>query len=97
MVMAAQFNSFGGVEWGLFVVWVGVIIWPLVYSVRNKTSIALSITVGLLLGYLVQVFWTLFANQGWVDVWLWNDLWMIPARAGEPSGWITFFLALIHI
>ena len=91
--MAAQFNSFDGVEWALFLLWIGAIVWPLIYSVRNKTSIALSITVGLLLGYLVQVFWTLFANQGWVDVWLWSDLWMIPARASEPSGWITFFSA----
>ena len=93
MDMAAQFNSFGSVEWALFLVWVGVIVWPLLYSIRNKTSIALSITVGLLLGYLVQVVWTLFANQGWVDMWLWNDLWMIPSRAAEPSGWITFFSA----
>lgn len=91
--MDAHISSFGTVEWALFIIWLSVIIWPIFYAIKNKTSIALSITVGLLLGYLIQVFWTIFARQGWVDVWLWNDFWMIPSRATEPSGWITFFSA----
>ena len=84
--MAAPLSSFGTVEWALFRVWLCAIFWPIFYAIKNKTSIALSITVGLLLGYLVQVIWTMFARQGWVDVWLWNDFWMIPSRATDPSG-----------
>ena len=91
--MDAHIASFGTVEWALFLLWLCAVLWPIFYAIKNKTSIALSITVGLLLGYLVQVFWTIFARQGWVDVWLWNDLWMVPSRATEPSGWITFFSA----
>jgi membrane associated rhomboid family serine protease len=91
--MAAQLTQFNGVETALFVVWLAVILWPLYYSFRHKTSFALSMTVGLLLGYLVQVVWSLFYNLGFVDIWLWEDLWMRPTEAKEPSGWITFISA----
>ena len=91
--MAAQLMQFNGVETALFVVWLIVILWPLYYSFRHKTSFALSMTVGLLLGYLVQVIWSLFYNLGFVDIWLWEDLWMRPTEAKEPSGWITFISA----
>ena len=91
--MAAQISTFGTLEWLIFMSWIIAISWPIFYSIKNKTSIALSITVGLLLGYLVQVIWSVFYNQGWVEVWLWADLWMIPSRASEPSGWVTFFSA----
>jgi membrane associated rhomboid family serine protease len=91
--MAAQISSFGTVEWLVFMIWIIAIFWPIFYSIKNKTSIALSITVGLLLGYLVQVIWSIFYNQGWIDLWLWSDLWMVPSRASEPSGWVTFFSA----
>ncbi|MBL6732607.1 MAG: rhomboid family intramembrane serine protease [Candidatus Poseidoniaceae archaeon] len=91
--MAAQLMQFNRVETALFVVWLTVIFWPLYYSFRHKTSFALSMTVGLLLGYLVQVIWSLFYNFGFVDLWLWEDLWMRPTEAKEPSGWITFISA----
>lgn len=91
--MAAQLMQFNGFETALFVVWLTVIFWPLYYSFRHKTSFALSMTVGLLLGYLVQVIWSLFYNFGFVDLWLWEDLWMRPTEAKEPSGWITFISA----
>ena len=91
--MAAQLMQFNGFETALFVVWLAVILWPLYYSFRHKTSFALSMTVGLLLGYLVQVIWSLFYNLGFVDIWLWEDLWMRPTEAKEPSGWITFISA----
>lgn len=91
--MAAQLMQFNGVETALFVVWLTLIFWPLYYSFRHKTSFALSMTVGLLLGYLVQVIWSLFYNLGFVELWLWEDLWMRPTEAKEPSGWITFISA----
>ena len=50
-------------------------------------------TVGLLLGYLVQVIWSLFYNFDLVSLWLWEDLWMRPSEAKGPSGWITFVSA----
>ncbi|MEC7589667.1 MAG: hypothetical protein VX483_03890, partial [Candidatus Thermoplasmatota archaeon] len=76
--MAAQFTQFSVVESCLFVSWILAIFWPLVYSYRHKTSFALSMTVALLLGYLVQVVWSLLYNFGLVEMWLWEDLWMRP-------------------
>ena len=92
-VMAAQFTQFSVVESCLFVSWILAVFWPLVYSYRHKTSFALSMTVALLLGYLVQVVWSLFYNFGLVEMWLWEDLWMRPSEAKSPSGWITFISA----
>ena len=91
--MAAQFTQFSVVESCLFVVWLIAVLWPLVYSYRHKTSFALSMTVGLLLGYLVQVIWSLLYNFDLVSLWLWSDLWMVPTEAKQPSGWITFISA----
>ena len=91
--MAAQFTQFSVVEGSLFVVWINAVFWPLIYSFRHKTSFALSMTVGLLLGYLVQVIWTLMYNLDLVTIWLWDDLWMRPTEAKQPSGWITFISA----
>ena len=88
--MAAQFTQFNAVEGLLFSIWLAVIIWPIYYSIRHKTSFALSITVGLLLGYLVQVIWSFFFNLDLVNIWLWEDLWMRPNEAKSPEGWITF-------
>ena len=92
-VMAAQFTQFSVVESCLFVSWILAVFWPLVYSYRHKTSFALSMTVALLLGYLVQVVWSLLYNFGLVEIWLWEDLWMRPSEAKSPSGWITFISA----
>ena len=91
--MAAQFTQFSVVEGSLFLVWIVAVFWPLVYSFRHKTSFALSMTVGLLLGYLVQVIWALMYNLDLVTIWLWEDLWMRPTEAKQPSGWITFISA----
>ena len=91
--MAAQFLQFTGVETMLFIAWITVVVWPLYYSVRHKTSFALSMTVSLLLGYLIQVLWTFFYNFNLVDLWLWEDLWMRPSEAKSPSGWVTFISA----
>jgi membrane associated rhomboid family serine protease len=91
--MAAQFTQFSVVEGSLFLVWIIAVFWPLFYSFRHKTSFALSMTVGLLLGYLVQVIWALMYNFDLVTIWLWEDLWMRPTEAKQPSGWITFISA----
>ena len=91
--MAAQFTQFNVAESCLFILWIVAILWPLIYAFRHKTSFALSMTVSLLLGYLVQVVWSLMYNLDFVTVWLWEDLWMRPTEAAEPSGWITFVSA----
>ena len=91
--MAAQFTQFNVAESCLFILWIVAVLWPLIYAFRHKTSFALSMTVSLLLGYLVQVVWSLMYNLDFVTVWLWEDLWMRPTEASEPSGWITFVSA----
>jgi len=88
--MATVMSLFGASEWVLFVLWVLVIAWPIYYALRHKTSLALSLTVGLLLAYLVQVV-SEFANvNNWVGGWLWWDYVLIPSRTSEPSWWHTF-------
>ncbi len=91
--MAATITQFSVIESSVFLLWIVAVLWPLVYSYRHKTSFALSMTVGLLLGYLVQVLWTLLYNFELVNLWLWEDLWMRPDEAKYPSGWITFISA----
>ena len=37
--MAASFTQFSGAELLLFGLWFGVILWPIYYSIRHKTSL----------------------------------------------------------
>ena len=60
MVFAMSF--FSSVEWMVLLLWFVAILGPLVYAVRTRTSLAMGITVSVLLGAVVQVLWTMLDN-----------------------------------
>jgi len=91
--MATVMSLFGTSEWLLFGLWVFALVWPITYAIRHRTSLALSITVGLLLAYLVQVICQFAYVNGWVGVWLWGDFVLIPNRISGAAWFHTFFSA----
>ncbi len=91
--MTTTMSLFGTSEWFLLSVWFIVLVWPIFYALRHKTSLALSITVSLLLGYLIQYFSTFAFTRGWVGGWLWWDFVLIPNRALDVAWFHTFFSA----
>ena len=91
--MGYYVTTFGPSEWFIFLLWVVAIIAPIVYSITNKTSLALSITLSVLLGSVVQVLWSVCFRYDIVSTWLWYDFVLIPNRAAEPMWWHTFFTA----
>lgn len=81
--MATAMEFFGPGEWVLLLLWFTAIIWPLSYAIRHRTSLALSLTVGLLLAYLVQVIYLFGVRQFWLgsESWyMWSDFLLVPSR-----------------
>ena len=76
--MGYYVTTFGPSEWFIFLLWVVAIIAPIVYSITNKTSLALSITLSVLLGSVVQVLWSVCFRYDIVSTWLWYDFVLIP-------------------
>jgi len=91
--MAAVMSLFGTSEWLLFGLWVLALVWPISYAIRYRTSLALSITVGLLLAYLVQVMGEFAIDREWVGGWLWWDFVLIPNRIDGGAWFHTLFSA----
>ena len=91
--MAYAMSVFGIAEWFFLLLWFASIIGPLIYAKINETSYALSLTVSVLFGYLIQVLWSLFAQWGLVDIWVWYDFWLIPSRTYSPLWIHTLFSA----
>ena len=91
--MATVMSLFGTSEWLLFGLWVLALVWPISYAIRHRTSLALSITVGLLLAYLVQVLCELAVANGWVGGWLWWDFVLRPNRIDGGAWFHTLFSA----
>ena len=91
--MGYAMSVFGIAEWFLLLLWFAVLIGPLIYAKINETSYALSLTVSVLFGYVIQVFWTLFAQWGLVEYWVWSDFVLIPSRASSPLWIHTLFSA----
>ena len=91
--MGYAMSVFGIAEWFLLLLWFAVLIGPLIYVKINETSYALSLTVSVLFGYVIQVFWTLFAQWGLVEYWVWSDFVLIPSRASSPLWIHTLFSA----
>ena len=89
MVFAMSF--FSSVEWMVLLLWFVAIFTPLIYAARTRTSLAMGITVSVLLGAVVQVLWSMLYSWGFVDIWVWNDFVLVPVRAFEPS----FFHTLV--
>ena len=50
--VATGIDAFGTGEWALLLLWASALLWPISVAFRHKSSLALSLTVGLLLGYL---------------------------------------------
>ena len=92
-LMATTMSLFGASEWFLLSVWFVALGWPIFYALRHKTSLALSITVSLLLGYIIQYLGLFAITMGWIGGWLWWDFVLIPNRAIHPSWFHTFFSA----
>jgi membrane associated rhomboid family serine protease len=84
--MSIAMEVFGIAEWALLLLWFTAIGWPIFYAIRHNTSIALSLTVGLLLAYLVQVMYLLGVREAWLsaDSWyMWGDFWLVPGRTAD--------------
>ena len=84
-IMATGMETFGAGEWLLLGLWVTALCWPVFSAFRHKSSLALSLTVGLLLAYLVQVIYLFIMRQEWLgpDSWyMWSDFWLVPSRTG---------------
>ena len=91
--MGYLMSYFGVVEWLFLLIWFAVIIGPLIYAKLNETSYALSLTVSVLFGYVIQFIWTLFAQWDFVQYWVWSDFVLIPSRASSPMWFHTLFSA----
>lgn len=76
---------FSPLELGVLAVWFLAVLSPIVYAARSRTSIAMGITVSVLLGAVVQVFWSMLYAWEAVDYWVWSDFVLVPVRSFEPE------------
>ena len=81
--MAYAASLFSGAEWAVAMLWLVAVTAPLAYALRTSTSIAMGVTVSILLGSVVQVFWGLLHSWGAVDIWVWYDAVLVPSRTFE--------------
>ena len=86
-------TTFGASEWLILILWMLAIASPIVYSFRNKTPIALGISVGLLLGYIVQYAFVVLDSYGVELRFVWFDFWLIPNRLDSIVHLPTLFTA----
>ena len=91
--MPFAMTLFNTAEWFILVLWFVAVFAPLVYAARSQTSLAMGVTVSVLLGSVVQVLWSLFASWGWVYYWVWSDFVLVPARTTDPMFWHTLLSA----
>jgi len=72
-------TTFGPIEWVLLSIWFLAVSAPIIYSLRNKTPVALGISVALLLGYIVQYSYVVMRNYD-IDIYfVWADFMLIPS------------------
>ncbi|MCH1616587.1 MAG: hypothetical protein L7R83_03670, partial [Candidatus Poseidonia sp.] len=83
--MGFAMSLFNTTEWLVLSLWFVAVIAPIVYAVRTRTSLAMGITVAVLLGAVVQVFWAMLDNWGMVEYWVWSDFVLVPVRSFEPA------------
>ena len=86
-------TTFGASEWFILILWMLAIASPIVYSFRNKTPIALGISVGLLLGYIVQYAFVVLDSYGVELRFVWFDFLLIPNRLDSIVNLPTLFTA----
>jgi len=83
--------TFSAAEWFVFGLWIFGILTPILYALRHQTSLALSLTLSVLLGSIVQVLWFVLFQYGLMTTWLWYDFVLVPGRTSEPMWWHTLF------
>ena len=91
--MGYAFGWLSLVEQALVGLWLVAIAAPLVYAWRTRTSVAMGVTVSVLLGSVVQVLWSLLYSWSLVEYWVWADFVLVPARSSEPMFWHTLLSA----
>ena len=78
-------TTFGPLEWVLLSIWFLAVSAPIIYSIRNKTPVALGISVALLLGYIIQYSFVVMRNYE-IDIeFVWADFMLIPTRIDSPT------------
>ena len=68
-------TTFNASEWAILILWFIAVLAPIAYSFRNRTPIALGISVGLLLGYIVQYSFVVLDSYGLELRFVWFDFW----------------------
>ncbi|MBR68103.1 MAG: hypothetical protein CMA86_01150 [Euryarchaeota archaeon] len=91
--MPFALSLFNGAELMLLGLWVVAVLAPMIYAIRSGTSLAMGITVSVLLGAVVQVLWSMMSAWGLVHYWVWSDVVLVPVRAKEPTFWHTLITA----
>ena len=91
--MAFAMSLFSTAEWLVLGLWFSAILSPLVYAARTQTSMAMGLTVSVLLGAVVQVLWALLYSWELVTYWVWSDFVLVPVRTTEPMFWHTLVSA----
>lgn len=91
--MAYAASLFSTAEWAVAMLWLLAVFAPLLYAWRTSTSVAMGVTVSVLLGSVVQVFWGLLYSWGTVDIWVWYDAVLVPSRTFEVGFFHTVVTA----
>ena len=91
--MGFAMAHFSTAEWLVLVLWFVAVIAPLFYAAKTRTSVAMGVTVSVLLGSVVQVLWSLLGSWGLVSIWVWSDFVLVPARTTEVQFWHTLLSA----
>ena len=86
-------TTFGPAEWAILALWLAAVTAPIAYSYKNKTPVALGISVALLMGYIVQYGYVVLVNYGLELRFVWSDLLLIPSRLDSPVYSPTLFTA----
>ena len=93
--MGFAMSLFTTSEWLVLLLWFVAVSAPIVYAVRTRTSLAMGITVSVLLGAVVQVLWAMLYSWGLVEYWVWYDFVLVPNRTLDLEN-RTFDLAFLH-
>ncbi|MGB0950403.1 MAG: rhomboid family intramembrane serine protease [Poseidonia sp.] len=91
--MGFAMSLFAPAEWFVLGLWFVAIVSPILYAAKTRTSLAMGITVSVLLGAVVQVLWSMFAAYGWVEYWVWSDFVLVPVRTSDPAFFHTLATA----
>ncbi|MGB0237133.1 MAG: hypothetical protein ACPF93_08585, partial [Poseidonia sp.] len=83
--MGFAMSLFAPAEWFVLGLWFVAVAAPIVYAAKTRTSVAMGITVSVLLGAVVQVLWSMFYSYGWVEYWVWSDFVLVPVRTSDPA------------